>query len=305
MAKLFVIAGHGAGDPGACGNGYQEAERVRALAKRIKEFGGNSVMLGDTNRNYYADNGISCLTIPKDYQIIELHMDSAIPSAKGAHVIIKAGFKPDAYDTALADFLTGVFPGRSNKIVERNNLANVNRAAAKGYGYRLVECGFISNSGDVEIFNSRMDEIAKGILKSFNIGATTTQSTTPNNPSNSSSHKYKIGDNVIFSTCYKSSTDPNSAAISASKMSKKHGIITKIYPGTKNKYLLDNGMCFVNDGDIRGFYSGGSTTSKKSTTEIAKEVIAGKWGNGDARRKKLEEAGYNYNTVQKEVNRLL
>ena len=49
MAKLFVIAGHGAGDPGACGNGYQEAERVRALAKRIKEFGGNSVMLGDAN----------------------------------------------------------------------------------------------------------------------------------------------------------------------------------------------------------------------------------------------------------------
>lgn len=35
MAHIFVIAGHGAGDPGACGNGYQEAERVRALAARI------------------------------------------------------------------------------------------------------------------------------------------------------------------------------------------------------------------------------------------------------------------------------
>lgn len=34
--KLYIIAGHGAGDPGACANGYQEAERVRALAKRIK-----------------------------------------------------------------------------------------------------------------------------------------------------------------------------------------------------------------------------------------------------------------------------
>ena len=29
--KLYVIAGHGQGDPGACANGYSEAERVRAL----------------------------------------------------------------------------------------------------------------------------------------------------------------------------------------------------------------------------------------------------------------------------------
>ena len=50
MAKLFIIAGHGAGDPGAVGNGYNEAERVRALANRIKVLGGNNVMLGDTNR---------------------------------------------------------------------------------------------------------------------------------------------------------------------------------------------------------------------------------------------------------------
>ena len=27
---LFIIAGHGAGDPGATENGYTEAERVRA-----------------------------------------------------------------------------------------------------------------------------------------------------------------------------------------------------------------------------------------------------------------------------------
>lgn len=46
-------------------------------------------------------------------------------------------------------------------------------------------------------------------------------------------------------------------------------------------------------------------TTKKSTTEIAKEVIAGKWGNGDTRKKKLKAAGYDYAAVQKEVNRLL
>ena len=65
MAHIFVIAGHGAGDPGAVGNGYQEAERVRALANRIKALGGDNVTLGDTSRNWYADKGISSLNIPK------------------------------------------------------------------------------------------------------------------------------------------------------------------------------------------------------------------------------------------------
>ena len=44
---------------------------------------------------------------------------------------------------------------------------------------------------------------------------------------------------------------------------------------------------------------------EKSVTEIAKEVIDGKWGNGETRKKKLESAGYDYETVQAKVNELL
>lgn len=174
MAKLFVIAGHGAGDPGACGNGYNEAERVRALASRIKDYGGDSVLLGDFNRNYYRDNGIVKLNIPKDYQILELHLDSGASSAHGAHLIIYKGLTPDKYDTALAKFITGVFPGRSNSIVNRGDLANPYRAFIKGYGYRLMECGFISNSDDISKFNTNIDDIAKGILESFDIESVST-----------------------------------------------------------------------------------------------------------------------------------
>ena len=47
------------------------------------------------------------------------------------------------------------------------------------------------------------------------------------------------------------------------------------------------------------------TKKKKTVNELAKEVIAGKWGSGKTRKKKLEKAGYNYNAVQKEVNRIL
>lgn len=44
---------------------------------------------------------------------------------------------------------------------------------------------------------------------------------------------------------------------------------------------------------------------KKTLKQIAKEVLAGKWGNGEVRKKKLKAAGYDYNQVQKEVNNLL
>lgn len=43
----------------------------------------------------------------------------------------------------------------------------------------------------------------------------------------------------------------------------------------------------------------------KSTDEIAREVIAGKWGAGEDRKKKLTAAGYNYQQVQNRVNQLL
>lgn len=177
MTHIFVIAGHGAGDPGASGNGYTEAERVRALAAKIKAYGGDAVTVGDTSRNWYADNGISTLSISKSWQIIELHMDSASVSARGGHVIINSGFEPDKYDTALAAFISGILPGRAQTIVKRNDLANPKRAAAKGYPYRLLECGFISNTQDVKIFNEKTDEIAKGILNVFGIGTSDSGST--------------------------------------------------------------------------------------------------------------------------------
>lgn len=56
---------------------------------------------------------------------------------------------------------------------------------------------------------------------------------------------------------------------------------------------------YVNEGNTK------PSSNKKSIKEIAKEVINGKWGNGETRKKRLEEAGYNYKEVQKEVNKLL
>lgn len=178
MTKLFLIPGHGAGDPGAGGNGYNEAERVRALAQRIHDLAPNNVILADFNRNYYADGGVNNLNVDKDTLVVELHMDSASAAAKGAHVIIKEGYKPDWFDNALAQKLAAYMPGRSNSIVGRSNLANINRAANRGINYRLVENGFITNAGDVAKFND-LDTMARIYLEAAGIATASTPAPEP------------------------------------------------------------------------------------------------------------------------------
>lgn len=49
----------------------------------------------------------------------------------------------------------------------------------------------------------------------------------------------------------------------------------------------------------------GNSKPSKDVTEIAYEVIDGKWGNGEDRKTKLTKAGYDYDAVQKKVNELL
>lgn len=45
--------------------------------------------------------------------------------------------------------------------------------------------------------------------------------------------------------------------------------------------------------------------AKKSVDEVTREVIQGKWSNGAEHKKRLTNAGYDYNEVQKKVNLIL
>lgn len=47
-----------------------------------------------------------------------------------------------------------------------------------------------------------------------------------------------------------------------------------------------------------------ASPAKKSVDEIAREVINGKWGNGQDRKNRLTAAGYNYSEIQARVNEL-
>lgn len=88
--------------------------------------------------------------------------------------------------------------------------------------------------------------------------------------------------------------------------------IYKVVEGNKSHGV---GIRYIkkNSGNIQMIARVGDTTvepkkkpgRKKSVKTVAKEVIAGKWGNGAERVKKLKDAGYNPVDVQKEVNKMV
>ena len=66
---------------------------------------------------------------------------------------------------------------------------------------------------------------------------------------------------------------------------------------------------FYGDAEVWGKYANSSSTPtpapKKSNEEVAQEVLEGKWGNGEERKQRLTEAGYNYQAIQDIVNSIV
>ena len=67
--------------------------------------------------------------------------------------------------------------------------------------------------------------------------------------------------------------------------------------------VLGNGSNAASESNSSGVST--SATTKKSVAEIAKEVISGKWGNGEERKRRLIQSGYDWEAVQNAVNSLL
>ena len=123
----------------------------------------------------------------------------------------------------------------------------------------------------------------------------------------------KRGDIILYN--WDDSTQPNNG------YSDHIGVVTGVSGNTITviEGNMSNAVGYrkisVGWGYIRGYArpkydtaSGGGSTpapAKKTVDELAKEVIDGKWGNGEDRKKRLKAAGYDYAAVQARVNEML
>lgn len=74
----------------------------------------------------------------------------------------------------------------------------------------------------------------------------------------------------------------------------------KDYPSIMKQYGL-NGYSKTGNSENKP----APAPKKKTVDELAQEVINGVWGNGEERKNRLTNAGYNYQEVQNKVNQLL
>ena len=178
MSKHLVVFGHGQGDPGAIGNGYQEATFTRnILGPKLKAW---SAKLKNNQIDFYNESldmyqqtkaGGGAYEVNGYASVTEFHLDSASATATGGHVIINAKFSPDSNDLALGKVLekyVGLWgSSKPTGTVGRSDLLNCNVFANRGISYRLVELGFISNASDVKKLVDNIDAVAKEIIEAI------------------------------------------------------------------------------------------------------------------------------------------
>lgn len=126
-------------------------------------------------------------------------------------------------------------------------------------------------------------------------------------------HVPKAGDVIFYDWQDSGKGDNKGSSDHVGIVEKVEGDTITVIEGNKNDAVGRRNIA-VNGRYIRGFGVPAYTTqssapsqtasNKKDITTIAKEVLAGKWGNGESRKNRLKSAGYNYSKVQQKVNEL-
>ena len=174
--KLLLIAGHGAGDPGAVGNGYQEATETRkvvaALAQALE--GCCDVDTYPTDRNAYSDYKAGQLTkmaqlAQYDY-VLEIHFNAVKASTadgktKGVECYVTTAEPSTAVEQAMVAAIAAV--GLTSRGVKRNNWAVINQARKAGTSSALLEICFIDDADDMAIYAANQSAIVEAIAISI------------------------------------------------------------------------------------------------------------------------------------------
>ncbi len=179
--KILLIAGHGNGDPGACANGYKEAEFARELASKLKDIlsAYADVTLFDIQKNMYKYLKTNSFNFKNYDYVFEIHFNAAANDLKGngrttgCEILVHASEKGTSVEEKILSGICSL--GFRNRGVKRySNLQNMNICKKKqGVSYALLETCFIDDADDMKLYISKKDEvisaIANGIINGFNL----------------------------------------------------------------------------------------------------------------------------------------
>lgn len=169
MAKLCFDYGHGGNDPGASYKGRREADDVlfigRKIAEEVRRYGiivdetrtSNATVSLQQRSNFENKNNY-------DY-FISFHRNAFKPEqARGVETFIylNPGAKAEAMAEKIQRALVAI--GFSNRGVKRENFHVLRETKAPAI---LVEMGFLDNSKDNQLFDSKKGQIIEALASAI------------------------------------------------------------------------------------------------------------------------------------------
>ena len=182
MLNVLLIAGHGAGDPGAVANGIQEADETRAIVSNLDTqlAGICNVDIYPTERNAYKDVKAGAVAVKwSDYDyVLEVHMNASEASepddkTKGVECYVTTSEGGITVEEAICKNIASL--GLSNRGVKRKNYDVIQAARSAGVSSALLEVCFLDDPDDMRVYSANKTAvataIAAGIVSGFGIQA--------------------------------------------------------------------------------------------------------------------------------------
>lgn len=177
--KVLLIAGHGAGDPGAVSGDWQEATETRNVVAGLKEAMKNiaDVTVYPTTNNAYTDykNGKlgSTANFANYEYVLEVHFNASTASAsddltKGVECYVTTSESGVTVEEAICKNIAAC--GLTNRGVKRYNYAVINTAKKAGVSSALLEVCFIDDPDDMAVYVDKQTEIVKAIAEGIKSG---------------------------------------------------------------------------------------------------------------------------------------
>lgn len=180
--KILLIAGHGAGDPGACALGYRESDLARevvtGVAKALEGYA--DVDIFDTSKDMYQylKNGNTFNFKAYNY-VLEMHFNSAVKDLTGNGLTTGAEVLAVSVETQKAAPLAilhnlELLGFKNRGIKSRDDLRVIKTCKMlQGVSCALLELCFIDDADDMALYKSKKQQvinaIAKGLTHSFGL----------------------------------------------------------------------------------------------------------------------------------------
>lgn len=202
MTKLLLIAGHGAGDPGATGNGYKEADLTRELVALIESslnIYEVDVDVYNTSKNAFKEAQKGALKFGDYDYLLEIHFNAySDASAHGTEIFVTMAEKGIKVEQSIMNNMKRYFTLRDADGVKKTNFLVIQTAKNQGISSALLEVCFITNKNDMIVYTSNKQAIAEDIATGIATGFGLKRKPVKKENTNVAVVKYQTDDGVEY-----------------------------------------------------------------------------------------------------------